>query len=138
MLFYRKFNNLYFLYELFFCISFSCRDIGKKLKKCTFFPRFPSATDSDADFQYVQWEAVGIQHEYQNSDLYRLMFLFVENWSNLTGLLTHIFPTPKCIFHFCCLLNFRFDRQIGSASEGGVLTPNPLPLVYTPLRNYTR
>ena len=66
-----------------------------------------------------------IKHKYQNSDLYRLMFLFPENWSNLTRLLTHIFPTPKCIFHFCCLLHSRFDRQIGSAS--GILTPNPPP-----------
>ena len=35
-----------------------------------------------------------IKHENQNLDLYRLMFLFVENWYSLTGLLTHIFPTP--------------------------------------------
>ena len=37
--FYRKFNKLYFLPEQFLRISFSCRDIGKQLKKCTFFPR---------------------------------------------------------------------------------------------------
>ena len=30
MLFYRKFNKIYFLPEQFFRISFSCRDIGKK------------------------------------------------------------------------------------------------------------
>ena len=39
MLFYRKFNKLYFLSEQFFRISFSCRDIVKQLKKCTFFPK---------------------------------------------------------------------------------------------------
>ena len=60
------------------------------------------ATDFDGDFSYVQWEAV--------LSMNTEMLLFVENWSNLTGLLTHMFPTAKCIFHLCCLLNFRFDR----------------------------
>ena len=34
-----KFSKLYFLSEQFFRISFSYRDIGNLLKKCTFFPR---------------------------------------------------------------------------------------------------
>ena len=76
MLFYQKFNKLNFLSEEFFRISFSCRDIGKQLKKCTFFQDCGLLVCSMGSRK---------KHVYQNSDPYRLMFFFIF-FSNLTGL----------------------------------------------------
>ena len=62
---------------------------------------------------------------YQNSDLYRLIFLFVENCSNLTGLLTHILPTQKCIvfFIFAVYLTLDLTDRKGLPLGGGALKP---------------
>ena len=51
VIFHRKFSKLYFLSEQFFCVRFSCRDIGKKTEKVYFFQDCgTSATDFDGDF----------------------------------------------------------------------------------------
>ena len=102
--FYRELINC-FLSELFFCISF--RDIGEPLKKCTLFPRLRLKRNRFWRGLLVCSMRRGIKHEYRDSDLYRLMLLFVENWSNLTHINTYL-PNTKMYFSF--VFNFRFDR----------------------------
>ena len=103
MLFYRKFNKPWFLSEHFFCISF--RDIGEPLKKCTLFPRLRLECNRFWRGLLICSMGSRIKHEYQNSDFYRLMFLFVENLSNLTGLLWYFcFPTQGAFQMFYFLL----------------------------------
>ena len=97
--FYRKFNKPCFLSEQFSCISF--RGIGEPLKKCTFFPRLRLERSRLWRGLLICSMGSRIKHKYRDSDLYRLMLLFVENWSNLTGILTHQYlPNTKMYFSF--------------------------------------
>ena len=125
-LFYSKFNKLYFLSEQFFRISFSCRDIGKKLKMCTFFSRLRLQRNRFWRGLLVYSMGSRNKHAYQNSDLYRLMFLFVENWSYLTGPISS--QHQNVFFIFVVYLTLDMTDRLGLPMGG--FWPLPPPRMY--------